>query len=817
VAALIALPIATLSATAIAIRTVAPAAGQVVTETMGSTDIVLRQWPSGLRPGALRRELPAGARVVTARGVYTQNVIRGSTIYLPVRELSVPVDRPPVLGMFRLLQGRAPAAPDQAAVDPRTLAALGARVGDSVELEDVGLTLTVTGTLVDPEHVSDGIALVGPGTLDHTPGAGLLEVWIEAPKDGSAAEVAATLSKHPRLAGFLTRDDVARAHGGEELTANAGAFAAGALALFGTGLIVAAAFVVGARRQLRTLGLLGAQGGEPRHLRAAVLFGGVALGLAGSLLGVVLGVAGAFALHPYLTRISDRLVGPLRFPPLPLLGAVVLGTAAATLAALAPARAAGRLATLDALAGRTPPARSAGRVAAAGFVFVAAGAGLTAWGTVAHKAAVITAGLVMLVGGFLLGIPLLIAWLGRIAGRLPTLPRIAARDLARNGRRTGAALGAATIALALPVAVATSTLSNEASEQRIPYLAPDQLTVSVSPRGPGQPASLLRHRAHLVVGKLRAAFPRAVIVPLVPARAAGLRVKPSRANSAQAMVYASGGPRTAPGGVPYVPGGIVWIGGPGLLRAFHAEDGIGALEGGKVVSIGPGGTDGDVVHLNNDLGIGSKDLPAAEAGATTFGALTSSGEYNYVMAPDAAARAGLEPFRPRDSELQLILRAPRPLGEDDIERAKAIAAAQPGVSVLSLRDLGGHSTYLRTVLLLGASAVALAILAVVLALLGAESRKDRSILVAVGAGPGTRRRLAASGGFLVAAVAALLAVPTGFAPVAINLVSQRIGNIVVVPWTTIALVVVGVPVVAAVLAGAGSREPGATRLLNPIA
>jgi hypothetical protein len=55
-------------------------------------------------------------------------------------------------------------------------------------------------------------------------------------------------------------------------------FVAGALALFVTGLIAAAAFVVGARRQLRELGVVGAVGGERRHVVAVVLLGGTTVG-----------------------------------------------------------------------------------------------------------------------------------------------------------------------------------------------------------------------------------------------------------------------------------------------------------------------------------------------------------------------------------------------------------------------------------------------------------------------------------------------------------------------------------------------------------
>jgi hypothetical protein len=77
--------------------------------------------------------------------------------------------------------------------------------------------------------------------------------------------------------------------------------------------------------------------------------------------------------------------------------------------------------------------------------------------------------------------------------------------------------------------------------------------------------------------------------------------------------------------------------------------------------------------------------------------------------------------------------------------------------------------------------------------------------------------LAGANGFLVAGLAGILAVPAGFAPAAVQEVSQRVGNVVVVPWATIAFVLLGVPLIAGVLAALGSRQPQAAQLLRPIA
>lgn len=253
-------------------------------------------------------------------------------------------------------------------------------------------------------------------------------------------------------------------------------FVAGALALFVTGLIAAAAFVVGARRQLRELGLVGAIGGERRHVRAVVLLGGTTLGLVGSVIGALLGILSAYLSHPLLDNLVGHVVGPIEFNFVVVIGTVAMGTGAAALAALAPARAAAKLSTVDALAGRCGAPRPSGRVAGAGLVVVVAGSVLTAWGTQTDHDLLLAGGLIAMLSGFLFSIPLLVALVGRVATRLPVTGRLAARDAARHGRRTGAAVAAAAIALSVPVAVSTYSSSVETFKRRTP-LGHDQLLI----------------------------------------------------------------------------------------------------------------------------------------------------------------------------------------------------------------------------------------------------------------------------------------------------------------------------------------------------
>ncbi len=106
-------------------------------------------------------------------------------------------------------------------------------------------------------------------------------------------------------------------------------------------------------RRRRSLGLLRALGVTRRQLRRALLGEGVALGAAGSLLGVILGLLIATALLRLLTadlgNAQLRAVGvTLNAAPLPVLGFFVVGVLVAGIGAWVPAR----------NAARQPPARA---------------------------------------------------------------------------------------------------------------------------------------------------------------------------------------------------------------------------------------------------------------------------------------------------------------------------------------------------------------------------------------------------------------------------------------------------------------------------
>ena len=342
-------------------------------------------------------------------------------------------------------------------------------------------------------------------------------------------------------------------------------------------------------------------------------------------------------------------------------------------------------------------------------------------------------------------------------------------------------------------------------------MAPDQLTVDELGTGAASTG-----RSAALVGALRSAFPDAVVVLDHPAVTTIVRGGKDRRGPV--LIPSPEQPNLEQGGT-YITYGRLEIGGPDLLRALHAEDGVRALRAGDVIGIGPGTIEGGFVQPAQNfseqaLGM---SLPAVEAGETRYRSVTQSGEFTYVISPGRAAQLGFERSTADAYNSHIILRASTALDDKAIARARQIAASSPGAYVTTAADLGDHSGPVRLYALLGGGALALAIVAVVVALVAAESRRDQAILVAVGAAPRIRRAVAGASAATVAALAAVLAVPAAFIPAAVFFLADRPGARVVVPWTTFAMVVVAVPAIAGTVGALVSREPKAGQLLRPVA
>ncbi len=94
-----------------------------------------------------------------------------------------------------------------------------------------------------------------------------------------------------------------------------------------------------------------------------------------------------------------------------------------------------------------------------------------------------------------------------------------------------------------------------------------------------------------------------------------------------------------------------------------------------------------------------------------------------------------------------------------------------------------------------------------LALSAAETRDERDILVSLGARPSTMRAVSGWKAALLAVSGALVAIPTGFIPVAVVFLAvAKPGETaqIAFPWSTTLQLVVVAPIIAGAVAYAGS-------------
>ncbi|WP_435884648.1 FtsX-like permease family protein [Streptomyces toxytricini] len=243
------------------------------------------------------------------------------------------------------------------------------------------------------------------------------------------------------------------------------------LAMLEICLLAGPAFAVGARRSRRQLGLVGANGGDRRHIRAIVLSGGLVIGAAAAAVGTTAGILLTVALQPLLEERIGVRFGSFDLRPLELLGIALLAVLTGLLAAVVPAITASRETVLASLTGRRGIRRANRVLPFAGLAAVALGAAIALYGTTADAGATVVAGGSALAElGVVALTPVLVGLFGRAGRWLPLSPRLALRDAVRNRGRTAPAVAAVLAAVAGTVALATYQQSSEA-QARAQYVA----------------------------------------------------------------------------------------------------------------------------------------------------------------------------------------------------------------------------------------------------------------------------------------------------------------------------------------------------------
>ena len=485
---LVLLPVAAMVGATTILQTTMPSAERSVTHQMGEADLLAYPIQGEATSAALSARLPPGSRVEPI-------VTTDGRLVLPGREASVSLRSLDLgglaHGMLTVLAGRAPLHPGEVAISQAVASLAGAGIGSPIGLEGSG-SPTVVGLIEDPMDLKALVVLQDPSVATAAAAQGQA-TWLVGLPAGSGQVGLGPLDDAtgggPMFQVILRTSAIGAAG-----APGAGIVVLGALALVEAALVASAAFAVGIRRRQRELGLLAAAGAEPRHLAGTVVGEGLLLGGCGAVFGIVVGLAGALAVSPWLDQLTDRRNPPVTPDPGLVLVAGGIGLVATLIAAAAPAWAAARMPVLAALSGRRPAQTPARRPLGLGLLLIAVATAATAAGAALRLADTDgssgSISIALLVGGAIVGTlgfgacsPWLLERLERPAARLPLASRIALRDTARARSRNGPIVTALLASFAATVAVAALIASIDASAAAAwqPWLQPDQILM----RGPG--------------------------------------------------------------------------------------------------------------------------------------------------------------------------------------------------------------------------------------------------------------------------------------------------------------------------------------------
>ncbi|MFF4172056.1 FtsX-like permease family protein [Streptomyces sp. NPDC001744] len=640
------------------------------------------------------------------------------------------------------------------------------------------------------------------------------------------------------------------------------------LAMLEICLLAGPAFAVGARRSRRQLGLVGANGGARSHIRAIVLSGGLVIGVVAAVVGTVLAVALTLLLRPFLEETMGQRFGAFDVRPLEILGIALLAVLTGLLAAIVPAFTASRQSVLASLTGRRGVRRGSRVLPVIGLVAFLLGAAIALFGSlVSQQAALVAAGSALAELGIVALTPALVGLFGRTGRWLPLSPRLALRDAVRNRGRTAPAVAAVLAAVAGTVAVSTYMASREA-ENRAEYqpVLPYGVVAAFVPEEGGRDVPAVREavQRYLPVD-VRADVDRVAVgnpgcAPWSTEAGCGrYEVVVPPANQCPMHATVPGGGDASQKFTPeqrrkmltddwrckepsgdglYIDGGLL-VGDAKVLQVLGIDDpgAVKALADGRIVSFSRAQVAKDgTVGIKQITDIAAADK-ASEEGRPAPGKVTSIPAYlvpgdkesyglQALMTPAAARAAGLSTVPmglyaatdrlPDEEQRQKLDGEITKLGSNIVLRLEEGFVNENGIVLLSLAIFAGLVT-------IGAAGIATG-------LAQADAEADLKTLAAVGAPPRVRRTLSGFQCGVVAAMGVVLGSAAGLLPaVGLRLTEERdrlrsyeesvaegwsVGGTppdlpIVVPWETLAGLIVVVPLGAALLAALVTRSRGA--------
>ncbi|HJP77259.1 MAG TPA: FtsX-like permease family protein [Pseudonocardiaceae bacterium] len=618
-----------------------------------------------------------------------------------------------------------------------------------------GRTFRVVGIVENPNNLQDNFALVAPSQLPAPSEISLLFNG-EPGHFTPPADATSVLNYSPQ----------------PDFRAEVIVLAMGVLGLMFVGLLASAGFAVLAQRRLRAIGMLGALGATEGHIRLVMLANGAIVGVVAATAGGLAGFLAWLGYAPVVEELGEHRVDRLALPWWLLAAALLLAVLTSIVAAWWPARSAARVPVVTALANRPSEPAPARRFAVAGAGLIVIGLVGLAFVRDLQSRSLAVGGLVLTIIGSLFLAPLLIAALGRIGARTPVASRIAFRDLARYRARSSAALAAISIAVAIAAAISVELTGRTLNvlDDVGPSLADNELayyTMASGAHDPGQRDA---------VTELAATLHATSVLPLTKPKDIALQtIDANKVTDSTGQIDALT---------------------PDILRRYGIDPNSISADADLVTSRA------GLAELP-DLVLSDRQRSIAHPVIQTISALPGlKNEPSLLITPHAMRTLGIT----AEADGWLIT-TPQPLTSDEINLARQLglrhdSAIQTTASAPSMTVLGNWATGVGIALALG-------VLAMMIGMIRRETLADRRTLTAVGASPGTRRRLAG----LTAGSLAFLGALTGTAVAYAGLLSyyrSELDTFGHPPVLALLAILVGLPAMATVggwlFAG---REPDA--------
>ena len=810
VTGLVLLPVAAMVAGISIYRTTEPSAEASVTARMGRADMLAM----GISRADLAAYLPPGSVIEPLVYVDNNLVIVGTRPTIQVSAMDIDGL---AAGMRTLVFGRLPNGPAEAAISRAVESMANVSIGGQLSLEG-GETFTIVGIVENPMYLADVIVQTDPNAAPE-PQADVASWLVGLPAGTDPAPLVDGITDPETGAqDFLLE---ARNYGGLQVFGGDGLgmsgyiLILGGLALVEAALIASAAFAVSIRRRQRELGLLAATGATPRQLAGIVVAEAAILGAAACVGGVLVGVAGALALTPWLDELTQRRNPPLVVDQFGLIGPVVIGLVAALIAAIVPARTVARVPVLLALSGRRPAHARASTTFKVGLVMVAVAAVATFVGSTMRNAGMDATSIVLLLSGAVLSTlgfgacgPWLLERLERLANRLPLAGRIAFRDTARARSRSSPIVTAILAGCAAAVALGAWQTSRDAEEIAgwRPNVYADQIEITgAAAAAVGQ--DMLDEPG--VVGGMQIPL----LTPDDPAIFATYQLPDARDEEGDLIDLTDSCGNCNPEAFQAYFAWMIAAGSPELLALAHAASAADELQAGKAVVITYRPVEATYLEI-----LFQRDNPEAPDGIELVQRMTLPvhvihaepyGTLPQVFLPDSAiADLGLVVVE-SDSEIggdlgrTFVVQYDHPITTADFDRARAVAANELDTfaQLNTPPERPGEGFRIVTILLVLLFAVS--VTGIAIALGEAEARPEQRSLLALGADPRLRRRIVAARAAVVALLAGVLAVPAGLLPIWGIFVSR--GSPIAVPAIEIVGAVVALPLLAVASAWLLSR------------